>query len=191
MNFNENRYRQKKNIYRLKLGIQQFINYPFLNLLWGIFIFAIVLLVKAERMFMSNIEVHPIFEIIFPLCMNAILIIVPAVFAMGLLWAVGNWFSIKDEADLEIVFGDRREFRQAPILIYKKKDRKSGVIKREFYSMIPMELWQEKKEAICDTMDIHLIGDFCYGGNKGNHIYFESAKGRKPQERGMLYDDTF
>ena len=57
-----------------------------------------------------------------------------------------------------------------------------------------MKRWQEKKDAICDRMDIHLIGDITYGGrkkNKGNHIYFESAKGRKPMERGVLYDDTF
>ena len=51
-----------------------------------------------------------------------------------------------------------------------------------------------KKESICDRLDVHLIGDITYGGrkkNKGNHIYFESAKGRKSQARGVLYDDTF
>ena len=76
--------------------------------------------------------------------------------------------------------------------MYKKKDKKSGVTKREFYTAIPMERWQEKKEAICDRMDIHLIGDITYGGkhkNKGHQIYFESAKGRTPTERGALYDD--
>ncbi len=193
--FNEKRYRRKINIYRLKVGIQQFINYPFLNLFWGIFAIGIALLVIVKRRFVSNMEVHRLFVKIFPLCMNVILIIVPVILAMGVIWAIGNWFAVRDEADLEIIFGDKRDItNQVPILIYKKKDRKSGVTKREFYTTIPMERWQEKKEAICDRMNIYLVGDITYGGkkkNKGNHVYFESAKGRKPKERGKLYDDTF
>ena len=113
----------------------------------------------------------------------------------GLIQAVGYCFAVKDEADLEIIFNDKRDVKnQSPILIYKKKDRKSGVVKREFYTSISMERWQEKKEAICDRMDIHLIGDITYGGKKksnGNVICFEAAKGRTPTERGVLYDDTF
>lgn len=57
-----------------------------------------------------------------------------------------------------------------------------------------MEKWQENKEAICDRLDEHLIGDFSYGGkrkNKGNHIFFETGKGRKVQGRGTLYDEGF
>lgn len=162
--FNEQRYRRKINIYRLKVGIQQFINYPLLNLFWGIFAIGIVLLVIVKRRFMSNMEVHPLFVTIFPLCMNVILIIVPVILAMGLIWAIGNWFAVRDEADLEIIFGDI--INQVPILIYKKKDRKSGVIKREFYTTIPMERWQEKKEAICDRMNVYLVGDITYGGKK-------------------------
>ena len=57
-----------------------------------------------------------------------------------------------------------------------------------------MEKWQENKEAICDRLDEHLIGDFSYGEkrkNKGNHIFFETGKGRKVQERGTLYDEGF
>ena len=106
---------------------------------------------------------------------------------------IGFCFAIKDEADMEIIFGDKRDVKnQQPILMYKKKDKKSSVISREFYTTIPMERWQEKREAICDRMNIHIIGDITYGGrkkNKGHLIYFKSAKGRKPTERGVLYDD--
>ena len=80
---------------------------------------------------------------------------------------IGFLFAIRDEADIEIVFGDKRDVKnQPPILISKKKDRKSGVIKREFYTTLPMERWQEKKETICDRLDVHLIGDISYGGRK-------------------------
>lgn len=193
--FNEQRYRRKKNKYRLSLGIQQFIYYPILNLFWGLFVIVYILLVIFEKEFVANMEVHSVFKTIFPLCMKAILIIVPFICAIGLIQAVGYCFAVKDEADLEIIFNDKRDVKnQSPIFIYKKKDRKSGVVKREFYTSISMERWQEKKEAICDRMDIHLIGDITYGGkkkNNGNLICFEAAKGRTPTERGVLYDDTF
>lgn len=193
--FNEERHNRKKQQYRFSLGIQQLFNYPLLNLIWVLFAVGIALMVIAEKKYVANMEVYPMFESIFSVCMTVIIIIFPVICAIGLIQFIGFCFAIKDEADMEIVFGDKQDVKnQPPILIYKKKDRKSKVIKREFYTTIPMERWQAKKETICDRMDIYLIGDITYGGkkkNKGNHIYFESAKGRNPKERGILYDDTF
>lgn len=193
--FNEQRHNRKKQQFRFFLGVHQLLNYPLLNLFWIIFAVGVVFMVIVEKKYNANIEVYPMFKPIFSACMAAIIIIFPVICAIGLIQFIGFCFAIKDEADLELVFGDKRDVKnQPPILIYKKKDKKSGVIKREFYTAIPMERWQEKKEAICDRLDIHLIGDITYGGrkkNKGNHIYFESTKGRNPKERGVLYDDTF
>lgn len=193
--YNTYRYNRKKQQGRLMMGMQQLKNYPFLNLIWVLFTVGVVFLVIVENKYVTNIKVYPMFETIFPICMTATLIIFPIICAIGLIQFIGHCFAVKDEADMEIVFEDIRDIKnQPPILIYKKKDRKSGVIKREFYTTIPMEQWQDKKDSICDRMNIHLIGDISYGGrkkNKGNHIYFESAKGRNPKERGVLYDDTF
>lgn len=193
--FNEQRHNRKKQQYRFILGIQQLWNYPLLNLIWGLFAGGVVFLVMAKSKCIARVEVYPMFETIFTVCTTAMIIILPIICVIGIVQLVGFVFAIRDEADMEIVFGDKRDVKnQPPILISKKKDRKSGVIKREFYTTIPMDRWQEKKEAICDRLDVHLIGDISYGGrkkNKGNHIYFESAKGRNPKERGVLYDDTF
>lgn len=193
--FNEQRHNRKKQQYRFALGIQQLCNYPILNLIWVLFAVGVIFLVMVERKYSANIDVYPMFESIFSAIMTAIIIIFPILCAIGIVQLIGFLFAIRDEADMEIVFGDKRDVKnQPPMLISKKKDRKSGVIKREFYTTIPMERWQEKKEAICDRLDVHLIGDITYGGrkkNKGNHIYFESAKGRNPVERGVLYDETF
>lgn len=193
--YNEQRHNRKKQQYRLELGFQQLWNYPILNFIWVLFAVGVVLLIKVKKKYIANMDVYPMFETVFSTCMKAIIIIFPIICAIGLIQFIGFCFAIKDEADMEIVFGDKRDVKnQSPMLIFKKKDRKSGVIKREFYTTIPMERWQEKKEAICDRLDVHLIGDISYGGmkkNKGNHIYFESAKGRNPKERGVLYDDTF
>ena len=193
--FNEERHNRKKQKYRVILGIQQLWNYPLLNFIWVLFAVGVVCLMIVEKKYIANMDMYPMVESIFSACMTALIIIFPIICAIGIVQFVGFCFAIKDEADMEIVFGDKRDVKnQQPMLISKKKDRKSGVIKREFYTTIPMERWQEKKEAICDRLDVHLIGDITYGGrkkNKGNHIYFESAKGRNPKERGVLYDDTF
>lgn len=193
--FNEQRHSRKKQQYRFTLGIQQLWNYPLLNLIWILFAVGVMFLVMAEKKYVAKVNVYPLFESIFSACMKIIAIILPIICAIGLIQLIGFYFAIRDEADMEIVFGDKRDVKnQSPVLISKKRNRKTGVITREFYTTIPMERWQEKKEAICDRMDIHLIGEITYGGrkkNKGNHIYFESAKGRKPKEKGVLYDETF
>lgn len=192
--YNEQRHNRKKQKYRLVLGCQQLLNYPIMNLLWILYAKGVEILVKGEKKLVSYIEVYPMLSSIFNACMTVVLLIIPVISAIGIIQFIGICFAIRDEADMEIVFGDKRdEKNQPPILMKKKRDRKSGVIKREFYTTIPMERWQQKKEAICDRMDIHLIGDITYGGrkkNKGNQIYFESATGRKTKERGALYDDT-
>lgn len=191
--FNLQRHNRKKQQYRFTLGIQQLWNHPLLNLIWLLFGVGVVFLVIVEKKYIVNMNVYPMFEKFFSACMTAIIIIFPIICAIGIVQLIGFCFAIKDEADMEIVFGDERNMKnQSPMLISKKKDRKSGVIKREFYTTIPMERWQEKKESICDRLDVHLIGDITYGGrkkNKGNHIYFESARGRKPKDRGVIYDD--
>ena len=193
--FNEQRHNKKKQQNRFLLGLQQLANHPFLNLLWILYAVGVWLMVVVEKKYIANITVYPMFEQIFSVCMTVVLIVFPIICAIGLILFIGCCFAIKDEADMEIVFGDKRDVKnQPPLLIYKKKDRKSGVIKREFYTMIPMERWQEKKEAICDRMDIHIIGEITYGGrhrNIGNRIIIESAKGRKFKDRGALYDDSF
>ncbi|MDD3140929.1 MAG: hypothetical protein PHX08_18435 [Lachnospiraceae bacterium] len=193
--FNEQRYNRNKQWCRFILGFQQLLVHPLINVIWILFTGGVVAFVIAKKMFLMLYDTNPVFEKVFEICMNATVIIFPVLCAIGLIQFIGFVTAIRDEADMSIVFGDKRDVKnQPPILRYKKTDRKSGVTKREFYTAIPMERWQEKKESICDRMDVHIIGDFTYGGkhrNIGNRIIIESAKGRKLKERGALYDDTF
>ena len=192
--FNERRHNRKKQECRFRLGIQQFWNYPIFNLLWVLYAGGVLLMVIAVKKLVTNMDVYPLFESVFSVCLTIMLVAFPVICAVGLIQLVGFCFAIKDEADMEIVFGDKRDVKnQPPLLIYKKKD-KSGVTKREFYTSIPMERWKEKQQAICDRLNVHLIGDISYGGkkhNKGNHICFKSAEGRMPEDRGVMYDDEF
>lgn len=194
-NYNKQRYNRKKQMCRLRLGAQQLLNYPILNFIWLLFVVGVVLFIKVIKIYVANMDIYPMFEPVFITCVTTIIVIFPIICALGFVQLLGFVFAIRDEANMEIVFGHVRDIKnQSPILIYKKKDRESQVTKREFYSIIPMEKWQEARENICDVFDICLIGQITYGGrkkNRGNQICFESSKGRKPKERGVLYDDVF
>lgn len=193
--YNNMRHNRQKQWCRFLLGFQQFIYHPIINLIWIIYAVGVIALVFAEKKLDAYYDANPLFEKVFESCMGIIVVIVPVICAIGLVQFIGFITAIKDEADMSIVFGDKRDVKnQPPILRYKRTDRKSGVTKREFYTTIPMGRWQEKKEAICDRLNIHIIGDIIYGGkhrNIGNRIIIESAKGRKSKDRGILYDDEF
>lgn len=193
--FNEMRHNRKRQQYRFVLGIQQLFNYPVLNLIWVLFAFGALFLRTIEKKYITSVDIYPLFETFFFICVKIVFVIFPITCAIGVIHFIGFCFAIKDEADMELIFCDKRFVKnQLPMLIFKKKNRKTRVVTREFYTTIPMAQWQERKEDICDRMDIHLIGEITYGGrkrNKGNHIRFDSAKGRKQKEKGILYDETF
>lgn len=52
-------------------------------------------------------KVYPMLESVFSVCMTTIIIIFPIICAIGLIQFIGYCFAIKDEADMEIVFGDK------------------------------------------------------------------------------------
>ena len=193
--YNENRYNRKLQWYRLTFGFQQMIEHAWVNVLWILFAVGVVFLTWGEKKFISEINAPSIIAPVFHGCMTTMVIIFPIICAVELSQFIGYMFAKNDEADMCLVFGSKRDIKnQPPILIYKKRDKISGVTKREFYTSIPMERWKENKDAICDRLNIHLIGDIMYGGkrhNKGNHICFESAKGRITEEREVMYDDEF
>lgn len=192
LEYNENRYNRKKQWYRLRLGIQQLKNYPIINLIWALFIVGIFYLNLCRNIVLNNFDVPQILESIFRGSLWIFEIIFPVLVLIGTLQGIGEITSRRDEADVYRAFSDRRDVKnEAPILVYKKKIKGKNVIIREFYTTIPMERWQHKKEAISDIMNIHIIGDIEYSNHNGNRIVFKSAKGRKPSERGILYDDTF
>lgn len=193
--YNEYRYNRKKQWYRFILGLQQMVIHPMLNLIWLVFAVGVVFLVIGERRLLLNFEVYPLIYSVLELCTKFLIVMFSVISVIGIVQIIGQITAMKDEGDMNLVFGDRRDVKnQPPILISKKVIKKKDVTVRKFYSTIPMKRWQEKKEVICDIMNIHIIGEIEYGGkhnNNGNYIVIKSARGRKPTERGVLYDDTF
>ena len=136
--------------------------------------------VYGEGKFMSIYESESFLREVMDVVLRIVNVVVTIAFILAIIESIGELTARKDEADMMLVFGNKRDvINQPPILIKKKWDKKRGTIQREFYTSISME---------------HLIGDFSYGGkrkNKGNHIFFETGKGRKVQGRGTLYDEGF
>lgn len=189
--YNKNRYNKKRQWYRFKLGVQQIINHPFLNLMWVVFAIGIYFLFRLKEIILLNFDTPQVLEKVFYWCLTFFVIAFPIILAIEALQGIGELTAKRDEADLFIAFGDKRDVKnEAPLLISKKRIKGKEVTIREFYTTIPMERWQEKKEAISDIMNIHIIGDIEYSNHHGNKIIIKSAKGRQATKRGVLYDDT-
>ena len=194
-NINHERFNRKRRWYRFKFGIQQMFYNPFINIIWVIFIIGAILLQQIMMKIVDNYNGPYILGKIFVWSIVTLLVLFLFVIAVSLCQLVGYLYAKNDEADMSLVFSENKDnMNYPPILISKRKDKASGVIIREFYTSISMKQWRDNKEAICDRMNVHIIGDFNYGGkcnNTGNRILFSSLKGRFQEDRGALYDEQF
>ena len=190
--YNKQRYTAKKNFYRIKLGINQFSNYPFLNLIWVLIIVGTVLLINGKEKFVDMLNTPPLLTPIIDVCIKYLIVLIPVIISMSIIKCIGELTARNDEANLMLAFDEKDLKNGCPILIHKKVIRKKGVVIREFYSTIPMQKWVDKQENIADIMNVHFICDIEYGGkSNGNKILIKTAKGRKAKDRGILYDNIF
>lgn len=194
--YNEKRYRRKRQMFRIAVGIQMMIFHPILNIIWFAFSIGVRFFVMGVKWIVTNMEFYPLLVPVFRRCMGLITILFPIICAIAILQLIGYLVAVKDEANLSIVFQERNEIKsQPPILVYKRRSKR-GTVKRVFDTVIPLECWLKKREELCDRLNCHLVGTegITYGGrnnDNGNRIVIESAKGRKIKGRGVLYDDTF
>ncbi len=186
---------RRKQLLRIRLGFFQFVHKPVLNLLW-LFVVAftvVITILKNEIVEITNIP--PIIKPIFNITINLFVFLIPALLILALLERIGELTARRDEAKLMIAFSAKDLRNGCPILISKRKAKDTeDVTVREFYSNIPYDAWIEKKESIADAMNIHFVEDIQYGGKKSNNgkrIVIKTAKGRKPTDRGVLYDEEF
>lgn len=182
--------KQKENYLRYRLGFLQLIHKPILNmLLISLGALFIGLWIGKTRLitFLNVPElILPIFR--YTLCI--ISIIIPIIILLWLIKYIGELSARKDEADLQQAFTKEELRNSCPILMDKRKVKGSNVTMREFYSAIPLEIWNTRKNAIADMMNIHFVEEIQYGGKSdGRRIVIFTAPGRKPTERGNLYDE--
>lgn len=185
-----NNNNRKKQWLRIRLGILQMIhNSLFSILLLPILVFTVILWKERDKI----LAIFDVPAILFPVWKGSLysfLTMIPIFTLILILWGIGNVTARKDEHDLQEAF-DKHDLRNgSPILMSKKRIKGSNVIRREFYSSIPMKVWVDKQEYIADCMNVHFVEPLQYGGkSNGRRIVMNTAKGRKPVSKGDLYDD--
>lgn len=190
INYIQKRRNRKMQWLRIRLGILQMIHKPLLNILLIPLIIMTAFIWRKKDIAFTLFNVP---QLLFPMynsAVNIVSILLPLLFLLALIEAIGNITARKDEADLQEAFKLQELRNGCPILMNKKFDRGSNVTMREFYSNIPMSIWIERQEDIADAMNVHFVEDLQYGGKaNGKRIVMYTAQGRKRLFRGGLYDE--
>lgn len=178
--------------FRLRLGIVQLINRPFLNVLLIPIVILSVLVWKGKERLLVCFDVPEILLPAFQFSVLFIAIMIPLLLLLLLLETIGKLTARKDELALLIAFDQKQLRNGCPILMSKKRQKETNVIRREYYSDIPLHIWEKNKNAIADAMNIRFIEEIQYGGRaNGKRIVIYTSSGRKAENREKLYDEEF
>lgn len=183
-----------KQFYRIRLGILQLIHKPiFAILLIPIAVMTILFWLEKDK-FYSIFEIPKFLFPIYQYSINIIAVLIPLLTFLALLDFIGNLTARKEESALEEAFNTQQLRNGCPILINKKRIKGTNVTIREFYTSIPLKIWQENQDTICDCMNVHIVEKIRYGGRynaNGRRVIMRTAPSRKTKERSSLYDDEF
>ena len=160
--YNENKQRRKKNIYRIRLGIITLINKPILNIVWIPIFILITIFENIKNVYISSLNIPKILFFIFSICEKVLTYLIPAILVFSVIYLIGELLSRTDENDLLLAFDEKDLKKGNPILVSKKLLNNKKVILREFYTNIPLNKWNEKKEDISHVMNITIIGNIQY-----------------------------
>lgn len=189
MDYIQRKRNRKKQFLRIRLGVLQMIHKPFLNVLLFPIIAGTVFLWMRREVVLSLFDIPPQ---IFSVCNYVIImitILLPIISILAMIEVIGDMTARPDEANLQNAFSKQELRNGCPILMGKKRIKR--VIRREFYSEIPMRIWVEKQEDIADAMNVRFVEKLSYGGKSphGKRIVMYTVKGRKIISRGELYDE--
>ena len=185
-------YNRKRIYSRMRLGISRLFSSPGYLTVPALLIVLLFILWKHRWNIFPVNHVPEVLLPVFQIAISTAVIFIPLVFLLGFLELLGNGTARRDEAAIMMAFSEKDLRYGAPLLLRSKRIKGTRVAVKEFYSRIPLQTWMEKKDAISDNMNIHLVSPYMeYGGKRGdngNYIRIYTAPGRKRPERGTLYD---
>lgn len=186
----EKRYRLRKVLSRYRLGVQKFVIYPILNILWIVLFITMNKIYGLIEIFITDPQIPLLLQTILQRGYQVLQYILPIVIVFSVLYIVGVMISQKDEANICVVFGESSRHIRTPSILYsKKKIKGSECIERKFYTYMGMNRWKEKRTEIEDLLNCCIINEFRYADNHGNKIAFQSMHGREGKKRGVIYDE--
>lgn len=185
----EARWNQNRSKYRIRLAFEQLANYPFFILLFAPLALLGLLLWNIRKDFMNYLDEmqinHPFYNYIFIFISILLVLLV----FLWILEEIGEITAYKIEADIQEAFTEHDMRNGFPILISKKRIKKTKVMRLIFYSTIPISVWIEKSENICTSLNVYLAEDISHYNNHGRMVVLYVANGIKQLKREGLYDD--
>lgn len=161
--FNEiqDRYKQKKQRLRIRLGFLQLIHKPFYNLIWIVIVTASLLTAWGRKTAVDYLAhdnvipsmLHPVFYWL----VTVTAVILPILFVLSMVEWIGERTARRSESSLVIAFDAKHLIHKCPVLMDIYRIKGTGVTVREFYSLIPYKDWIEKQDAIADAMNVHFV----------------------------------
>ena len=186
----QRRRNRQRTFLRIRFGISQMIHKPLLNVLFLPIVAGTVFLWMKKCVIYTLFDVPHFMIPIYQYAIVALFIILPVVCVFTVITVIANVLAQKDEADLQNAFNSQELRNGCPILMSKKRIRGSNVIRREFYSNIPMRIWVERQEDIADAMNVHFVEKLTHGVNaNGKRIVMYTASGRESTSKEEMYDD--
>ncbi len=190
----KNKYIEKENnrlksLFRIKLGFSQFIRNPILNLIWLPVMAILFAFWSLKEYTLSIVIIPPLLSIPLHYAVIFLDIILPILVVLCILTAIAEIAAQKDEAALICAFSKSELSHGHPILVKKQKGEANDVTEREFYSNIPLYIWEKKTPDIADIMSINLVEPIKYANGNGKRVLLISTPGRNKPQRGTLYDE--
>lgn len=135
----------------------------------------------------------PEMELLGQFALSALVVVFSVLALWGLLVLLGTPRRARkiDAALLHIGLVDRYDL--GPALLSAQRVKGSSVQVLEFWSKgISLEAWEDKRRAIEDVLNVHMVEAPTYGGRKGNdrrRIRLTVAPGADNQPTATLYED--
>lgn len=194
----DNSYLKKKRnkielLLRLFMGLQQLIYRPYKNWMILTFIGAFSIVWKGRYKLFGFAVIPECLTPIYQYLVAVMLLIALVLFLLLLIKQIGYWSSRRDEGCLIVAFKPVDLRNGYPILISKRKLKGTDVVRREFYTMIPKNRWEELQEEIADALNVTFVKPCIeYGGkrkDKSHRMVIYTTPNRRHKERGILYDE--
>lgn len=186
-----NREKYRKRYYRVRLGILQMIHYPLLNLLLLIPILGLVAFIYSKTQIL-NAEISAFFYPIIKFILDVLTYVVPITLLLAVVSTISVATALCDEANVQMAFTKDELRNGSPILINKKKIKNTDVTEREFYTNIPLRIWNKRIDDLSDSLNVHFVEEIRYGGkSNGKRIIICTAPSRDLPNRNTLYDEEF
>lgn len=183
----QRRQNRQQNLCHWRLGIQQMIQKPvFIMPVFLIIALAVFGWLKIEDI-VTMLDVSKIFFPMYFVTMKLLGIILPILLIWGMIDFIGTLTARKEEANLSLAFEEKDLRNGSPILMYKRKEKNTGVTVRKWYTTISMAVWTKRQNEISDALNITIL-EVSYGLN-AQQIVTRSLKGRETiRKRNTIYD---